>query len=64
MESLKDCVCMCACMREESHHETPGGNPWLLGYGLANCMTWDRWTGSCTVPCASLKDQEDELFIC
>ena len=24
--------------------QPPSGDPWLLGHGLANHATWDRWT--------------------
>ena len=41
------CVCMCVsvCVYGKSCHELPHGIPWLLGYGLANSMMRDRWTG-------------------
>ena len=56
------CVCMCVCVHVCMHVcvmcvvcvwgggdrvvQPPRGDPWFLGYGLANYTTADRWAGA------------------
>ena len=42
------CVCVCVC---GSVVQPPRGDPWILGYDLANATTWVSWTG---VPICSM----------
>ena len=40
-------VCMCVWgWGGDRVVQPPCGDPWFLGYGLANCTTADRWAGA------------------
>ena len=39
-------VCAHVCVCGDRVVQLLHGDPWFLGYGLANCTTADRWSGA------------------